>query len=85
LNSVAYINKHVEELFKEAGGTYDLTTRKEKYAEIQKIIADDSPYIFLFYQKAWSGQNNRIKGIQPTALGIGWNFDDWYIQEAPQQ
>lgn len=35
----------------------------------------------LFYNKAWSGQNNRIKGIEPTVLGIGWNSEDWYIQE----
>ncbi|MEZ4621242.1 MAG: hypothetical protein R2867_37865 [Caldilineaceae bacterium] len=47
---------------------------------MQKIIAEDSPYIFLFYQKAWSGQNKRIQGIEPTALGIGWNTEDWYIE-----
>jgi peptide/nickel transport system substrate-binding protein len=81
LNSVAYVNKQVEELFSEAGGTYDTTVRKEKYGEIQRIIAEDSPYIFLFYNKAWSGQNKRIKGIEPTPLGIGWNQEDWYITQ----
>jgi peptide/nickel transport system substrate-binding protein len=84
LNSVGYVNKQVEQLFKEAGATYDTAVRKEKYGEIQKIIADDSPYIFLFYQKAWSGQNKRIQGIVPSPLGIGWNFEDWYIQESPK-
>jgi peptide/nickel transport system substrate-binding protein len=81
LNSVGYVNPQVEQLFKEAGATYDTAVRKQKYAEIQKIIADDSPYIFLFYQKAWSGENKRIQGITPSPLGIGWNFEDWYIQE----
>jgi peptide/nickel transport system substrate-binding protein len=81
LNSVGYVNKQAEQLFKEAGATYDTAVRKQKYAEIQKIIADDSPYIFLFYQKAWSGENKRIQGIIPSPLGIGWNFEDWYIQE----
>lgn len=86
LNSVAYINKDVEKLFDEAGGstgTCDLDFRKQKYQEIQKIIAEDSPYIFLYYRKAWSGQNNRIKGIEPTVLGIGWNSEEWYIEETP--
>jgi peptide/nickel transport system substrate-binding protein len=83
LNSVGYINKQVEQLFKEAGATYDTMVRKQKYQEIQKIIAQDSPYIFLFYEKAWSGQNKRIQGIQPTALGIGWNSEDWYIAQEP--
>lgn len=81
LNSVAYVNKEVEAIFKEAGATYDNDFRKEKYQEVQRIIAEESPYVFLFYRKAWSGQNNRIKGIEPTALGIGWNSEDWYIEE----
>lgn len=81
LNSVAYINKEVEQLFEEAGETYDIDIRREKYQEIQRIISEEAPYVFLFYQKAWSGQNNRIKGIEPTALGIGWNQEDWYIEE----
>jgi peptide/nickel transport system substrate-binding protein len=84
LNSGAYINKEVETLFKEAAGTYDLEVRKEKYGEIQKILAEDASYVFLYYQKAWSGQNNRIKGIEPTILGIGWNSEDWYIEETEQ-
>ena len=81
LNSVAYINKKVEDLYKQAGATYDTAFRKAKYQEIQKIIADDSPYVFLFYNKSWSGQNKRIQGIKPTALGIGWNSSDWYIEQ----
>ncbi len=83
LNSVAYINKEVEQIFTEGGATYDNEIRKQKYQEVQRIIAEESPYIFLYYQKSWSGQNNRIQGIQPTALGIGWNSEDWYIEETP--
>lgn len=81
LNSVAYINKEVEQLFKEGGATYDTEVRKEKYGRVQQIIAEEAPYIFLYYQKAWSGQNNRVKGIDPKPLGIGWNSEDWYLQD----
>jgi peptide/nickel transport system substrate-binding protein len=80
LNSVAYVNKQVDQLFKEGGATYDNAVRKEKYGEVQKIIAEDAPYIFLYYQKAWDGENKRVKGIIPKPLGIGWNSDDWYLQ-----
>jgi peptide/nickel transport system substrate-binding protein len=83
LNSVAYVNKDVEALFEEGGGTYDTEFRKEKYQEVQRIIAEESPYIFLYYSKTWSGQNKRIKGIEPTVLGIGWNSEDWFIEETP--
>jgi len=84
LNSSAYVNKEVEQLFEEGGATYDTDVRKEKYQEVQRIIAEDSPYIFLWYQKAWSGQNKRIEGIEPTALGIGWNQEDWFIDKAAE-
>jgi peptide/nickel transport system substrate-binding protein len=85
LNMVAYVNKDVEALFEEAGATYDTEFRKEKYQEIQRIIAEESPYIFLFYNKSWSGENKRVQGIQPTVLGIGWNFEDWYVVEESTQ
>jgi len=81
MNFSAYVNKEVEQLFDEAAATYDIEVRKEKYAEIQRIIAEDSPRIFLFYGKSWSGQNNRIQGIEPAILGIGWNSEDWFIAE----
>jgi peptide/nickel transport system substrate-binding protein len=81
LNAVYYINKDVETLFEEAGRTYDTEFRKEKYFEVQEILAQDAPYVFLFYNKVWSGQNKRIQGIEPTALGIGWNSEDWYMAE----
>jgi len=80
LNSVAYVNKEVEQIFQEGGATYDVAVRKEKYQTAQRIIAEESPYIFLYYNKSWSGQNKRIQGIEPTALGIGWNSEDWYIE-----
>jgi len=80
LNSVGYINKEVEQLFTDGGATYDTETRRAKYQEAQMIISEEAPYIFMFYQKSWSGQNNRVQGIDPKPLGIGWNYEDWYIE-----
>lgn len=81
LNATGYINPEMEALFDEAGATYDVDVRKEKYGEIQRMISEDSPYVFLYYSKAISGQNIRIQGIEPRPLGIGWNSEDWYIAE----
>lgn len=81
MNFSAYINPEVEQLFEEAAATYDLDLRKEKYGEIQRILAEDAPRIFLFYSKSRSAQNNRIQGIEPTRLGIGWNSEEWFIAD----
>lgn len=79
LNAEAYINKKVEELCAQGAATFDTEQRKAIYQEVQQIIAAEAPYIFLYYQKAWSGQNKRIQGIEPQTLGIGWNRSDWYV------
>jgi peptide/nickel transport system substrate-binding protein len=81
LNFMNYVNKEVEQLFEEGGATYDTEIRKEKYGEAQRIIAEDSPYMFLFYSKSRSGQNKRIQGIEPKLIGITWNRNDWFIAE----
>ena len=84
LNFTHYINKELEQVFEEGGATYDTEIRKEKYGEAQRMLAEDSPYMFLFYSKSRSGQNKRIQGIDPKVIGIGWNQSDWYIVEEVQ-
>jgi peptide/nickel transport system substrate-binding protein len=81
LNSVAYINPEMTEYFEQAGATYDREVRTEAYGKVQEIIAEDLPYITLSYRKSASAENNRIKGVEPTVLGIGWNQEDWWIEE----
>jgi peptide/nickel transport system substrate-binding protein len=80
LNHVGYINKDVEALFDE--GRVNCDDRHRIYGEIQRIIAEDSPYIFLFQNLSFAAINERIKGIRPTTLGIGYNLEDWYIEES---
>ena len=70
--------------FEEAGATYDREKRKEAYWKVQDIIAQDLPYITISYRKSASAENNRIKGIEPTVLGIGWIQEDWWIDEGSQ-
>jgi peptide/nickel transport system substrate-binding protein len=81
LNHVAYVNKKVEELFRQAGyGDCDQAARKKIYGEIQRTIAEDSPYIFLFYLKGYDAINKRIGGIVPSPLGLGYNIEEWYVK-----
>jgi peptide/nickel transport system substrate-binding protein len=81
LNSVAYINQEVAEEFEAAGRTYDREERKAHYGRVQEIIAEDLPYITISYRKQASAENNRVKGIETTRLGIGWDQENWYIEE----
>jgi len=80
LNTVGYVNKRVEELFRLGAREFDRDRRKQAYQEIQKIIADDEPYIFLTMGKDYVGINNRIGGIEVSPLGIGYNVEQWYVK-----
>jgi peptide/nickel transport system substrate-binding protein len=80
LNAGAYVNKRVEELFQDGVREFSPDQRKRSYQEIQKILADDLPYLFLTMSKAYVGVSNRIGGIEPTPLGIRHNIEQWYVK-----
>jgi peptide/nickel transport system substrate-binding protein len=80
LNHVAYVNKRVEQLFAQGAREFETEKRKTVYQEIQTLIVNDAPYIFLTADKSYVGINNRIGGIEPTSLGIGYNIEQWYVK-----
>ena len=79
LNSGAYVNKQVEDLYKQARTEFDPDKQKQIYGQIQKLIADDEPYVFVYESRSFIGVNKRVGGITATPLGIGYNLNKWYI------
>ncbi len=79
LNSGAYVNKQVEMLFDQGSKEFDREKRKAIYGDIQRIITDDEPYIFLYESKSYTGVNKRVGGIVPTKLGITYNQEKWFV------
>ncbi len=80
LNMGGYVNKRVEELFALGSREFDPEQRKKIYQEIQRIIAEDEPYIFLTVDKAFGGVSNRIGGIEVAPVGIDYNIEKWYVK-----
>ena len=80
LNYPAYVNKRIEELFNLGVREFDREKRKKIYQEIQTILSTDAPYAFLTFDLVYTGINNRIGGIEPTSVGIGYNRERWYIK-----
>ncbi len=79
LNRGGYINTQVEMLYAQAQKEFDREKQRVIYAQIQKIIADDVPYVFLYENLSYSGLNKRIGGITPTKRGITYNMHKWYV------
>jgi peptide/nickel transport system substrate-binding protein len=80
LNQGAYKNPELEKLFQQGSREFDQAARKRTYGEIQSILTEDQPYIFLYVDKSFAGLNKRIGGIKPSALGLDWNLEEWYTR-----
>ena len=54
--------------------------RKEIYAEISQIIAEDQPANFLSFPRGNHGFQANVEGID-VGMRLGWNFYEWYFAE----
>ncbi len=85
LNHVGYKNAEVDGLLEEGRRTFDLEKRKAAYFRIQEILAEEQPYVFLYYPDALPAIAVRIHGIEPAPAGISYNFIKWYVPKAEQK
>ena len=67
-----YTNPKVEEAIKAGLQTSDPAKRKAAYAEAQRVIIDDCPWIFLWVNNLLGGSRANVGGIslQPDAIGF---------------
>jgi peptide/nickel transport system substrate-binding protein len=84
-NFISYKNEEVDRLVKQGRETFDIEKRKAIYKKIHKIIADDSPYTFLYSPFALPAVHKRFHGIKPALAGISYNFTKWYVPKELQK
>lgn len=79
-NFVTYNNPQVDRLLIEGRTTCDPEKRRQIYHTLHAQIAADLPYSFLYYPNALPIVHKRFKGIEPSPIGITYNFPtDWYV------
>jgi len=71
-NRTYYANPRVDALIDQARGELDQNVRKQVYAEIQRILADDLPYINLWY---FENVMVHTKRVQNLTLNPPGNYD----------
>jgi peptide/nickel transport system substrate-binding protein len=78
-NFIKYKNAEVDKLIEAGRTTIDKGQRKQVYAKLWKVIADDQPYIFLWYPKAVSGVRDSIGGLaKPGPAGLFLHIEKVY-------
>ena len=85
LNFIGYKNPEVDMLLEKGRRIFDQQERKKVYDRFQQILAEDQPYTFLFVGEALPAVASRFHGIEPTAAGIRYNFNDWYVPQGLQK
>ncbi len=79
-NYVSYSNPEVDKLIDEARNTWDRKKRADMLKKVNKMIADDVPYIFLFHPKFVTyAHRSEIKKPKDTfRFGVGTSY--WWKQ-----
>jgi len=79
-NFIKYINPEVDRLLEKGRTTMEKGKRKEIYARLWQIIADDQPYIFLWYPKGVEGVRERVGGLaKPGPAGLFLNIEKVFV------
>jgi peptide/nickel transport system substrate-binding protein len=71
-NRTFYANPRLDALIDQARSELDLNTRKQLYAEIQSILAEDVPYVDLWYLDNVLVASKRVKNLTLNPAG---NYD----------
>ena len=84
LNMTSFANKQADKLIEEARETFDAKKRGEIYKQIQKIIIDDMPAIFLFQPNYTYVLPSKLNGFDMSRIFIPadrlLDSNKWYIK-----
>ena len=74
-NSMGYVNPRIDELYRAASRELNSAKRKEQFNEIQQILHDDLPVIYIMemhYVHLW---NKRVHGLITNGISMYSNWD----------
>ena len=73
-NMAGYSNPEVDRLFEEAAVALDEGRRRELYSQVQKIVVEDCPLVWLVEQDFPNFIDKRLKNVITTGVGVHDTF-----------
>lgn len=67
-NITFFSSDKIDKILEDGRKILDINKRKEKYELFNRLLADETPAIFLYYPKYFWVANKRIEGISPSSL-----------------
>ncbi len=84
-NYTGFANDEVDRLYDQAASVPGCKQedRKKIYVQVQKIIAEEQPYVFLYTNETLLAVNKRVK-VNPLKIpGVLYAPEQWYMQQQP--
>lgn len=78
-NYTRYQSPQMDAAQKLALENYDRPTRTKAYATIEKLLSDDVPEIFFWWDRQAQAINPDFKGLDPNPTTESWNAYQWSI------
>ena len=73
----------IDTLFREGAQEMDATKRKAIYADFQKVVGEQQPYIYTVVPDAIVGLYNKYGNVKPCPLGgVTWNIEELFDKKA---
>lgn len=81
-NIPGYQNPELDELLDAGAQTADIEERKEIYIDAQKLMAEELPYLFLWYPQEAQVKVDKLKGVPDLSFGDTLHYiNEWYLEE----
>jgi len=79
-NLIGYSNKKFDDILDKSKKTYNPEKRKAMYKELQDIVAEDSPEVFLFHLPLFEAHTKKLQGFRTDPEG-GWLLREAWMQK----
>jgi peptide/nickel transport system substrate-binding protein len=81
MNYMSYQNPKVDRILEEARSLSDRAKRKKLYSELQQIVVNDAPYVFLWNPDYVVAVNRRVHGLPPPGpAGLFTDLEKLYVR-----
>ena len=78
-NTSAYNNPKIDAMFAKAKNSADTNERQKIFSEVQQILVDEVPYVYLVQMSFPTLYQARLHNVIDTALGPHANFDNVFF------
>ncbi|MBP2228425.1 peptide/nickel transport system substrate-binding protein [Azospirillum agricola] len=78
-NTMGYSNPKVDALFASAAREIDPAKRQADYSEVQQILADELPVVWLLEMEFPTFLDKRVRNANKTAIGVNDTYEDVWL------